>query len=177
MPGRIELPFVSGIQYSAFVDSSGGSQDSMTLAIGHRENGIGILDAVRERKPPFSPEAVVEEYADLLSAYRISRVTGDQYGGEWPRERFREHGIEYRVSERAKSDLYKALLPEINSAKVELLNHSRLISQLTSLERRTARGGRDSIDHAPGGHDDLINAAAGVLALPPRRAVAGVWGR
>ena len=31
------------------------------------------------------------------------------------------------------------------------------------LERRTARGGRDSIDHTPGGHDDLANAAAGVL--------------
>ena len=30
--------------------------------------------------------------------------------------------------------------------------------------RRTARGGRDSIDHAPGGHDDLANAVAGVSA-------------
>jgi hypothetical protein len=34
---------------------------------------------------------------------------------------------------------------------------------LCALERRTARGGRDSIDHPKGGHDDLINAAAGVL--------------
>ena len=31
------------------------------------------------------------------------------------------------------------------------------------LERRTSRGGRDSIDHAPGAHDDLPNAVAGVL--------------
>jgi hypothetical protein len=28
-----------------------------------------------------------------------------------------------------------------------------------------ARGGRDSIDHAPGGHDDLANAVAGAAAL------------
>jgi len=31
------------------------------------------------------------------------------------------------------------------------------------LERRTAQGGRDSIDHPPGAHDDLANAAAGAL--------------
>src|SRR5271165_7652972 len=39
----------------------------------------------------------------------------------------------------------------------------RLGAQLGGLERRTARGGRDSIDHAPGAHDDMVNAAAGAL--------------
>jgi len=35
---------------------------------------------------------------------------------------------------------------------------------------RTARSGRDSIDHAPGSHDDVVNAAAGALlsAAAPR---------
>jgi hypothetical protein len=46
-----------------------------------------------------------------------------------------------------------------------LLDHPRLVTQLCGLERRTARGGRDSIDHAPGGHDDLANAVAGAAAL------------
>jgi hypothetical protein len=41
----------------------------------------------------------------------------------------------------------------------------RLVTQLCGLERRTARGGRDSIDHAPGEHDDLANAVAGAAAL------------
>ena len=36
-----------------------------------------------------------------------------------------------------------------------------MISQLLALERRTARGGRDSIDHPAGAHDDHINAVAG----------------
>jgi hypothetical protein len=36
-------------------------------------------------------------------------------------------------------------------------------NQICGLERRTARGGRDSIDHAPGAHDDIANAAAGAL--------------
>ena len=40
---------------------------------------------------------------------------------------------------------------------------ARLSAQLVSLERRCVRGGRDSIDHPPGGHDDVCNSAAGVL--------------
>jgi hypothetical protein len=40
-----------------------------------------------------------------------------------------------------------------------------LISQLHGLERRTARGGKDSIDHGPGAHDDIANAVAGALVL------------
>jgi hypothetical protein len=33
------------------------------------------------------------------------------------------------------------------------------------LERRTSRGGKDSVDHPPGSHDDVANAAAGALVL------------
>jgi hypothetical protein len=36
---------------------------------------------------------------------------------------------------------------------------------MISLERRTSRGGRDSIDHAPGAHDDVANAVAGALVI------------
>jgi hypothetical protein len=35
--------------------------------------------------------------------------------------------------------------------RAELLERQRLVSQFAGLERRTARGGRDSIDHAPRG--------------------------
>jgi hypothetical protein len=51
------------------------------------------------------------------------------------------------------------------SARIRLLDHTRLLLQLMGLERRTARGGRDSIDHAPGGNDDLANAACGALTV------------
>src|SRR5207249_4595397 len=76
---------------------------------------------------------------------------------------FRKLGIKYRLAERPKSDLYRELLPLVNSRHVQLLDHPRLISQLLGLERRTARSGKDSIDHAPNAHDDLVNAVAGVL--------------
>ena len=164
VPGRRELPAVDGIRYMAFVDPSGGSQDSMTLAIAHRESdGHVVLDCVRERRPPFSPADVVAEFAATLESYSISSVTGDRYGGEWPRERFREHGISYSAADHPKSDLYRELLPLLNSGRVELLDLPKLINQICSLERRTARSGKDSIDHPPGGHEDVANAAAGVL--------------
>jgi hypothetical protein len=163
--GMRELPAGDGITYSAFVDPSGGSADSMTLAIGHCESsGVAVLDCVREVRPPFSPDAVVEEFAALLKSYGISRVMGDAYAGEWPRERFAVHGITYDLSTRNKSQIYSEFLPALNGQRVRLLDLPRLIGQLVSLERRTARGGRDSIDHAPGAHDDLANAACSVLA-------------
>jgi hypothetical protein len=127
-----------------------------------------VLDAVREVRPPFSPESVVKEFAILLRSYRISTVTGDRYAGEWPRERFREHGIAYEVAESPRSDLYRDLLPVLNSGACELLDIPRLATQLCALERRTTRAGRDSIDHPAGGHDDVANAVAGALLLSAR---------
>jgi hypothetical protein len=65
----------------------------------------------------------------------------------------------------SKSDIYRELLPLVNSGRIELLDNTRLVAQLCFLERRTARGGRDSIDHPPNGRDDVSNAAAGALLL------------
>ncbi|MCX7313923.1 MAG: hypothetical protein NTV56_19970 [Alphaproteobacteria bacterium] len=150
-------------RYVAFVDPSGGSSDSYTMAIAHKAGDTAILDLLREVKPPFSPEAVTEEFADTLKNYRITKVSGDRYGGEWPREQFRKHGVNYECSDQSKSELYVDLLPLINSRAADLLDHDRLVTQLVGLERRTARGGRDSIDHGPGAHDDIANAVAGAL--------------
>ena len=163
VPGRYELPPRSSETYFAFCDPSGGSSDSMTLAIAHHENGRAVLDCVREMTPPFSPDHVVREFAATLSDYGVSVVVGDRYAGEWPVDAFRRHGIEYEPAERTKSDLYMSFLPLLNSRRIELLEHPRLFRQLCGLERRTAWGGRDSVDHGPGGHDDVANAAAGAL--------------
>ena len=47
-----------GVSYHGFVDPSGGSADSFTLAIAHNDlvRQTIVIDAVRERRPPFSPE-------------------------------------------------------------------------------------------------------------------------
>ncbi|MGP9818981.1 hypothetical protein ACTZWW_03105 [Salinarimonas sp. NSM] len=164
--GVVERPRVGGVRYSAFVDAAGGSgKDSFTLAIGHSEGGRAVLDVVRERKPPFAPEAVVEEYAELMRAYGIYRAEADRWGSEWVREAFGRHRVNVEQCAKPKSELYKDLLPALNSRLVDLLDHGRLISQIVSLERSTARGGRETIDHPPNGHDDVGNAVAGLVAM------------
>jgi hypothetical protein len=167
--GVFERPYIAGQRYHAFTDPSGGSSDSMTLAIGHLEQVNNektvILDAIREVRAPFGPENVVDEFVRLLQSYKITKVSGDRYGGAWPAERFSLNGVKYEPATQAKSDLYRDTLPAINSAQVDFLDHPRMQAQFVSLERRTARGGRDSIDHPPGGKDDLSNAVAGLCCL------------
>jgi hypothetical protein len=51
------------------------------------------------------------------------------------------------------------------NAKRVRLDNARLVGQLANLERRTTRGGKDSVDHSPGAKDDVANAVAGVIAV------------
>ena len=88
--GVYEIAPIPGVEYRAFVDPAGGSGlDSMTLAVSRCEsNGVAVLDAVRERKPQFSPDDCVAEFAQLLRAYRVSEVVGDRWGGSFVSESF-----------------------------------------------------------------------------------------
>jgi hypothetical protein len=179
---RIELPPVRSNVYHGFCDPSGGSSDSMTLGIAHNEYRGGVdyavLDALLEVKPPFSPAEVVSAFSAMLNRYWISTVIGDRYAGEWTVEAFAKRGIEYTHSDESKSELYVNVLPHINSRRVELLDHKRMADQLVSLERRTGRGtGRDTVDHPPGGHDDVANAASGALWQVLKEPDLSIWTR
>jgi hypothetical protein len=167
VPGLRERPPDRRVRYHAFVDPSGGSSDSMTLCIAHHNvaRRAVVLDAVREVKAPFSPEAVVAEFCALLKSYNVFALTGDHYAKLWPVEVFRRHGVRYEQAAQAKSDLYAALLPLINSRRIELFDLPSLISQTCALERSTRHGAAEKIDHPPRGHDDVVNAVAGVASL------------
>jgi hypothetical protein len=173
--GVFERPPMPGVHYVAHVDPSGGSSDSMALAIAHVDgDGIPVLDAVREARPPFSPRAVVREFAQLLEGYGVQNVRGDRYAGEWPRELFREMGLSYEVAERTASEAYLAFLPLLNSGRVRLLENHRLVSQLAGLERRTSAVGRDIVTHPTRTtHDDVANASAMALLLAADTASTG----
>ncbi len=161
---RIEVPPVLGVNYFGFCDPSGGSQDSFTVAVAHRApDGHVILDMVREQKPPFSPEETIARFAADLHRYNVNQVRGDRYGGDFPRELFRKNKISYEVAEDTKSLIYLKLLPMLSDRRVELLDHKTMLSQFRNLERRVARGGHDSVDHAPRAHDDVANSVAGAL--------------
>ena len=160
--GPLELPFDRAHRYFAFVDPAGGGVDEFTLAIGHKEAEDTVVDVLRARRG--IPADITAEYAAMLKSYRIRKVTGDKYAGSWPGDEFKKYGIKYTPSNKPKSGLYLDLLPALNSGRVELPPDDRLLNQLIGLERRTARSGRDSIDHSPGSHDDRANVIAGLVS-------------
>jgi hypothetical protein len=124
-----------------------------------------VLDVCRGIRPPFDPSQVVKEFAMLLKSYRCYSVVGDRYAGAWVVEQFQRYGIHYQHSERSKSELYLEALPLFAQGVVDLLDAPPLALELMQLERRTARSGKDSVDHPPQGHDDHANATCGCLAL------------
>lgn len=188
VPGRLQVP--PGVQnYFGFCDPSGGSSDSLTLAIAHfqpdelagppapRDPNINfdpqpeealppppgkvVLDYVREWRAPFDPDLTTEQAAADLKRYGLYKVTGDKYGGKWPLSAFKRHGITFYWSTKTKSEIYRDFLPSLNSGQAELLDWPAIKAQFLALDRHVARGGRETIDHAPGGHDDVANSVAG----------------
>lgn len=159
--------------YTAFVDPSGGRSDSMTLAIAHtgivEKNGVKkekiILDRIVERHPPFDPQAVTKEFADMIKGYGCHSATSDRFGGVWVSDAFQKAGVRMDMSDLPASDLYLNFAALLNSGRVELVDHDRLKVQLQSLERRTGQMGKDKVDHPPGLHDDLANAVAGAIVI------------
>ena len=157
-------------RYYAFCDPSGGSSDSMTLAIAHLEGATVVLDLLREYKPPFSPEFVCQDISTILKQFRLIKVVGDNYASEWVHERFRVCGIIYEPSPLVRNEIYSYLVPLINSGAAHLLDNKVLLNQLNGLRRIPSRsGGRDRIEHPRGGHDDISNCAAGAIWLAHSR--------
>ena len=165
VPGRQFLPPKPNKTYVGFIDPSGGSNDSFACAITHLEDEGRkvVVDQILERRPPFSPESVVQEFAAVLKQYRIYSVISDRYAGQWVAESFRRAGVSVDYSELSASELYQEILPLFNAGKIELPDNQRLINQIASLERRVRVGGRDLITHPPGSHDDLANSIAGAI--------------
>jgi hypothetical protein len=170
IPGRLELPPAYGVSYFGFVDPSGGRGDSMSLGVAHKDPNTGwvILDKLIEKRPPFYPLNVVNEFAEICRQYSITSVKGDSYSAEWVSQAFRDQRISYQTSKLNKSEIFLNFLPLATQRRVELLDDPRLKTQLANLERRTHSGGRDSIDHPPGLHDDCANSACGACVYTIR---------
>lgn len=168
--GRSELAPLPSRQYEGVLDAASGTgTDALALGIGHREVGrdgqpIAVLDVLREARPPFQPAKTITEFAVTLKRYLgpYPTVRADRYAYGFVEEALRNEGVTLWPFERVTSDIYREALPWLNARRVELLDNPRLIMQLTGLERRPGRSGRDIIDHAINGHDDLCTVALGV---------------
>ena len=184
IPNRKELPPQANIIYSAFADVSGGRSDDAAIAIGHKVGQIVLVDHLKRFKAPHNPYEVVAQMVGILRRYKVTKCHGDAYAAEWTKTAFESHGVEYLNATKSvwkegaqvktkvkkpKNELYASLLPRLTSGQIELLDDEVLVSQLSSLQRRTRSGGRDTIDHPPGGHDDVANVVAGVADVAIQR--------
>ena len=174
--GVYERPPLSNHSYVCFVDPGGGAAggDSMTMCIAHREHDMVVIDALRERVPPYDPDDVIAEFARTLAAYRVREVVSDKYASGFHSHAWERRKIRHKNSNLTRSQLYVDLLPRINSRSVRLLDHSKCVTQIASLERKTARGGTrgEVIDAPPNLHEDIANACAGACHLASGRLIA-----
>lgn len=167
--GRREIPPQEGIKYAGFVDVSGGRRDDAAIAIAHGKGRNVILDYVRRWRSPFNPYEVIGDMVQDLRQFGCNRVTGDNYSAEFVASAFKMQGIHYDKADRPKSQLYAELYPRLSSGEIELLDHEEIVDQISNLERRTRSGGRDTIDHPQGQHDDVANVVAGVTVCAVKR--------
>jgi hypothetical protein len=170
-----ELPPIEKVTYFAFTDMSGGGQDASTICIVHRDGDRIIADAIRGRRG--DPNAAVKEFAALAKQYGCRSITGDNYAKEWVAGGYRNAGLEYRRSRLVRSDLYLEGLPLFTRGLVSIPANAALLRELRLLERRTARSGKDSVDHGVGGHDDHANSLFGAMYLAAKtEKVTPTWG-
>jgi len=154
-----------GIRYKAFADPSGGKRDSFTLGIAHEERGIIIVDRLEERQAPCDPKSVTKEFSAIIKEYGCFKVEGDAFAGNWCSNEFLDNGIKYENIDKSKSELYLIFQTLVLSKMVVLLDIPRMSLQLQQLERKTHAGGRDTVDHPKGLHDDVANAVAGACVI------------
>src|SRR5215831_18798749 len=156
-----------GDTYVAFADAAGGTgKDSYAFCIAHVEaDGTVMVDVIRERKPPVVPSQVIAEFADLLRAYRVTEVRGDNAGsgfhaGEWDR-----HQMPFRKYEWTTSENYLTALPVLLARRARLLDNKTLRNQLTALERTISASDKETVSHPKHGnaHDDVATAVCGAL--------------
>ena len=159
----LHCPPLSGVHYFGFVDMSGGGADEHALGIAHRQGESVVVDGVWTATG--DPATATRDFCAVLRAYGLRRVVGDRYGAEWVRGEFARHGVRLEHSELSRSQIYQEALPLLTTGRIELCPDDRLVAQIAGLERRVGRSGKDTIDHAPGAHDDRANAVLGAAAL------------
>ena len=160
--GRRVLLYNPAYKYWAFVDMSGGSKDDAVLCIGHLEDGTIVIDLIEKQagKPPFNPRDAVRKFIGILPDYHIKSLWGDNYAAETFKSDWRDAGLRYTVCPRA-TELYEAFEPVLNAGEVELPDIPILQEQALCLVMK----GGGKIEAEKNGHDDWINAVAGLVWL------------
>lgn len=74
-------PYFAGHNYFAHADPAGGGADSFTLAIGHREDDVAIIDQLLESRSRKPLDTISEFAAVLQSLWFVGSDRGQVRGG------------------------------------------------------------------------------------------------
>jgi hypothetical protein len=168
IPGRHALaPQLDRFWYSAAIDASGAGAAAFAASVAHVEGEGRESRVVQDYIKGFSKprggtvdlEGVVAEFATILRGFGCDQVLADRYAAGWVTQSFARHGITV-VAAPDKSVCYSELEPVIAQGRIALLDHPTQTRELSLLERRARPGGKPSIDHPRGSHDDFANVLA-----------------
>jgi hypothetical protein len=158
-----------GFSYSAHVDiATGLGNSSAALSIAHRDytKGLQVQDVIREVRPPFVPEVVVKEFAELAKRYGVTTVYADQFAyglhaSLWDGTRT---GVRLAEAKHNTAENFLRLLPSLLAKKVRFLDSKVQRSQFSQLERHMMSG-NETIrkPQTASARDDVATAAAGAL--------------
>ena len=113
-------------QYVSTVDQSGLRTDEFTHCVSHLEKNLFVQDFLRAWHATgrgFSDlDSVVKSICEVSAAYGCKTVIGDQASESWVGQKFAEHGMGFRVSEKNTSECYLASEVFFATGRVELLD-------------------------------------------------------
>lgn len=160
------------MKYVLVIDAAQGERkgaDSFAACVAHDErrdgHRVAVQDVLFEAVPPFSPRTVLAEIATVARRYHITRVHGDAHAKGFVAELLREQGLTFVELERDKSALCLDALAMLNSGQAILLDHPKQRRQILALRRALHSGGRVSVEHPRGGHDDVANVGLAALVV------------
>src|SRR5262249_11425825 len=108
--------------------------------------------------------SVVKSICEVSVAYGCTAVIGDQASESWVSQKFAEHGMGFRVSDKSTSECYLASEVFFATGHVELLDDAVQTRQLRLLEKTQRPGGRSIVNQPRGAHDDRAAALCRAIA-------------
>src|SRR5262249_11060586 len=112
-------------------------------------------------------EGTVRAAAEILRRYRCAEVVSDRYSAGWAKQAWERAGIKVVAPEADRSGTYMAAEPLFAQGLISILDDEVQVRELRNLEKRPRPGGKVSVDHPRGLHDDRANA----LCLAAARAM------
>lgn len=142
--------------------------NAYALAMMHKnEDDVVIVDLIKyflgTTKRPIDISSVEDTVRDLCKRFNVVDVVMDQYQSASTAQRLKDEGIPTQIinlTGKSNMEIYNALLPRIQMGTIQYPEHSRLIRELTFLQRKK-RGRGFKIEAA----NDYTDDGPDVLAM------------